>query len=92
RVTAPFAGIIGKRGAMVGQYVQPGQALFSLVPDAQVWITANFKETQIEHMQAGQAVKVSLDAYPDDVFSGFIDSLAPASGSKFSLLPAENAT
>ena len=92
RVTAPFAGIIGKRGAMGGQYVQPGQALFSLVPDAQVWITANFKETQIEHMQAGQAVKVSLDAYPDDVFSGFIDSLAPASGSKFSLLPAENAT
>ncbi|MBB1383077.1 HlyD family secretion protein [Shewanella sp. SR41-2] len=92
RVTAPFSGIIGKRGAMVGQYVQPGQALFSLVPDAQVWITANFKETQIEHMQAGQAVKVSLDAYPDEVFTGFIDSLAPASGSKFSLLPAENAT
>jgi membrane fusion protein (multidrug efflux system) len=92
RVTAPFSGIIGKRGAMVGQYVQPGQALFSLVPDTQVWITANFKETQIEHMQAGQTVKVSLDAYPDDEFSGFIDSLAPASGSKFSLLPTENAT
>tara|TARA_R110002126_G_scaffold9257_14_gene42233 strand:+ start:4223 stop:5317 length:1095 start_codon:yes stop_codon:yes gene_type:complete len=92
RVTAPFSGIIGKRGAMVGQYVQPGQALFSLVPDTQVWVTANFKETQIEHMQAGQSVNVSLDAYPDQVFSGFIDSLAPASGSKFSLLPAENAT
>jgi len=92
RVTAPFAGIIGKRGAMVGQYVQPGQALFSLVPDTQVWITANFKETQIEHMQAGQGVKVSLDAYPDEVFTGFVDSLAPASGSKFSLLPTENAT
>lgn len=92
RVTAPFSGIIGKRGAMVGQYVQPGQALFSLVPDTQVWVTANFKETQIEHMQAGQSVNVSLDAYPDEVFSGFIDSLAPASGSKFSLLPAENAT
>jgi membrane fusion protein (multidrug efflux system) len=92
RVTAPFSGIIGKRGAMVGQYVQPGQALFSLVPDTQVWVTANFKETQIEHIQAGQSVNVSLDAYPDEVFSGFIDSLAPASGSKFSLLPAENAT
>lgn len=92
RVAAPFSGVIGKRGAMVGQYVQPGQALFSLVPDTQVWITANFKETQIEHMQAGQRVKVSLDAYPDDVFIGFVDSLAPASGSKFSLLPTENAT
>ncbi|MDD8061101.1 HlyD family secretion protein [Shewanella metallivivens] len=92
RITAPFSGIIGKRGALVGQYVQPGQALFSLVPDSQVWITANFKETQIEHMQPGQAVKVKLDAYPDEEFKGFIDSLAPASGSKFSLLPAENAT
>ncbi|QDE29921.1 HlyD family secretion protein [Shewanella polaris] len=92
RITAPFSGIIGKRGALVGQYVQPGQALFSLVPDSQVWITANFKETQIEHMQPGQHVKVSLDAYPDDIFNGFIDSLAPASGSKFSLLPTENAT
>ncbi|WP_445775155.1 HlyD family secretion protein [Shewanella sp.] len=92
RITAPFPGIIGKRGALVGQYVQPGQALFSLVPDAQVWITANFKETQIQHMQPGQAVKVKLDAYPDQEFTGFIDSLAPASGSQFSLLPAENAT
>lgn len=92
KITAPFSGIIGKRGALVGQYVQPGQALFSLVPDSQVWITANFKETQIGHMQPGQAVKVTLDAYPDEEFNGFIDSLAPASGSKFSLLPAENAT
>ncbi|GGP49227.1 HlyD family secretion protein [Shewanella saliphila] len=92
QITAPFSGIIGKRGALVGQYVQPGQALFSLVPDSQVWITANFKETQIEHMQPGQTVKVKLDAYPDEDFTGFIDSLAPASGSKFSLLPAENAT
>ena len=92
RVTAPFSGVIGKRGAMVGQYVQPGQALYSLVPDGAVWITANFKETQIQHMQAGQSVQVSLDAFPDKTFIGVIDSLSPASGSKFSLLPAENAT
>ncbi|MDX1282668.1 HlyD family secretion protein [Shewanella colwelliana] len=92
RVTAPFSGIIGKRGAKVGQYVQPGQALYSLVPDGAVWITANFKETQIQHMQPGQPVQVSLDAFPDQTFTGVIDSLSPASGSKFSLLPAENAT
>ncbi|MCH1930864.1 HlyD family secretion protein [Shewanella sp. A25] len=92
RVTAPFSGVIGKRGAMVGQYVQPGQAIYSLVPDGAVWITANFKETQIQHMQPGQSVQVSLDAFPDKTFNGVIDSLAPASGAKFSLLPAENAT
>ena len=91
-VTAPFSGVIGKRGAMVGQYVQPGQALFSLVPDGAVWISANFKETQIQHMQPGQSVQVSLDAFPDKTFTGVIDSLSPASGAKFSLLPAENAT
>ncbi|NRD75604.1 HlyD family secretion protein [Shewanella sp. VB17] len=92
QVRAPFSGIIGKRGAMKGQYVQPGQALYSLVPDDLVWITANFKETQIQHMQAGQQVKVTLDAFPDKSFTGSIDSLSPASGAKFSLLPAENAT
>ena len=92
RITAPFSGVIGKRGALVGQYVQPGQAIFSLVPDGAVWITANFKETQIQYMQPGQPVHVSLDAFPDTTFTGVIDSLAPASGAKFSLLPAENAT
>ncbi|WP_394389853.1 HlyD family secretion protein [Shewanella woodyi] len=92
QVRAPFSGVIGKRGAMKGQYVQPGQALYSLVPDGAVWITANFKETQIQHMQAGQQVKVTLDAFPDKAFTGVIDSLSPASGAKFSLLPAENAT
>ncbi|RTR31329.1 HlyD family secretion protein [Shewanella atlantica] len=92
QVRAPFSGVIGKRGAMKGQYVQPGQALYSLVPDGAVWITANFKETQIQHMQPGQSVQVNLDAFPDKTFTGVIDSLSPASGAKFSLLPAENAT
>ena len=72
--------------------MQPGQALYSLVPDGAVWITANFKETQIQHMQPGQLVLVYLDAFPDKTFTGVIDSLSPASGAKFSLLPAENAT
>ncbi|MBO2676753.1 HlyD family secretion protein [Shewanella algae] len=92
QVRAPFSGVVGKRGAMVGQYVQPGQSLFSLVPDGAVWITANFKETQIQHMQPGQPVQVKFDAFPDKTFTGVIDSLSPASGAKFSLLPAENAT
>lgn len=92
QIRAPFAGVIGKRGALSGQYVQPGQALYSLVPDGAVWITANFKETQIQHMQPGQQVQVYLDAFPDKTFTGVIDSLSPASGAKFSLLPAENAT
>jgi membrane fusion protein (multidrug efflux system) len=92
RITAPFSGVIGKRGALVGQYVQPGQALFSLVPDTGVWINANFKETQIQHMQVGQRVKVSVDAFPGTPFYGVVDSFSPASGSQFSLLPTENAT
>lgn len=92
QITAPFNGIVGKRGALLGQYVQPGQAIYSLVPDNAVWITANFKETQIEHMQPGQEVSVELDAFSNESFIGVIDSLAPASGAKFSLLPAENAT
>ncbi|WP_076415648.1 HlyD family secretion protein [Shewanella sp. UCD-KL12] len=92
QVRAPFSGVIGKRGALKGQYVQPGQALYSLVPDGAVWITANFKETQIQNMQPGQQVQISLDAFPDKTFNGVIDSLSPASGAKFSLLPAENAT
>ncbi|WOT05488.1 HlyD family secretion protein [Shewanella youngdeokensis] len=92
QVTAPFSGVIGKRGALQGQYVQPGQAIYSLVPDNAVWVNANFKETQIAKMQPGQAVSVKFDAYSGELFHGVIDSLAPASGAKFSLLPAENAT
>ncbi|MEZ9196885.1 HlyD family secretion protein [Shewanella sp. 10N.286.54.B9] len=91
-IVAPFSGIIGKRGAQQGQYVQPGQAIYSIVPDDAVWITANFKETQIAHMHAGQTVDVELDAFAGESFIGVVDSLAPASGAKFSLLPAENAT
>lgn len=92
QIRAPFSGVIGKRGAFAGQFVLPGQALYSLVPDGTVWITANFKETQIQHMKPGQSVEVNLDAFPDKTFIGIIDSLSPASGAKFSLLPAENAT
>lgn len=89
---APADGIIGKRSLREGLYVQSGMQVASLVPLQQVWVEANFKETQLQHMQPGQKVEVILDAYPDQPVEGIIDSLAPATGAKFALLPPENAT
>ncbi|MCZ0753276.1 HlyD family secretion protein [Aeromonas enteropelogenes] len=89
---APTDGIIGKRSLREGLYVQSGMQVASLVPLQQVWVEANFKETQLAHMQPGQKVEVILDAYPDQPVEGIIDSLAPATGAKFALLPPENAT
>ena len=89
---APADGIIGKRSLREGLYVQSGMQVASLVPLQQVWVEANFKETQLQHMQPGQRVEVILDAYPDQPVEGIIDSLAPATGAKFALLPPENAT
>ncbi|MFQ2224673.1 HlyD family secretion protein [Aeromonas enteropelogenes] len=89
---APADGIIGKRSLREGLYVQSGMQVASLVPLQQVWVEANFKETQLAHMQPGQKVEVILDAYPDQPIEGIIDSLAPATGAKFALLPPENAT
>jgi membrane fusion protein (multidrug efflux system) len=92
RITAPFAGIIGNRSVQVGQLVQPGAGLAYLIPADGLFVEANFKETQIGRMQPGQAVDIRVDAFPDEVFEGVVDSFAPASGSEFSLLPPENAT
>ncbi|UCA11348.1 HlyD family secretion protein [Aeromonas enteropelogenes] len=89
---APADGIIGKRSLREGLYVQSGMQVASLVPLQQVWVEANFKETQLAHIQPGQKVEVILDAYPDQPIEGIIDSLAPATGAKFALLPPENAT
>jgi membrane fusion protein (multidrug efflux system) len=89
---APADGIIGKRSLRAGLYVQSGMQVASLVPLQQVWVEANFKETQLLHMQPGQKVKVILDAYPGQAVEGIIDSLAPATGARFALLPPENAT
>ena len=89
---APADGIIGKRSLREGLYVQSGMQVASLVPLGQVWVEANFKETQLQHMQPGQKVEVILDAYPDQPVEGIIDSLSPATGAKFALLPPENAT
>ncbi|MGJ0515957.1 MAG: HlyD family secretion protein [Methylomicrobium sp.] len=92
RILAPFNGIIGNRSVQVGQLVQPGSALAYLIPADGLFVEANFKETQIGRMQAGQAVTITVDALPDRRFEGTVDSFAPASGSEFSLLPPENAT
>jgi len=92
RIVAPMAGVIGNRSVQVGQLVKPGNALGFLIPDDGLFVEANFKETQIARMQPGQSVGIYVDAYPDEVFEGALDSFAPASGSEFSLLPSENAT
>lgn len=91
QIVAPVSGRIGKKATHIGEQVQPGEALFTIIPD-QSWLTANFKETQIGRMRPGQAVDVTLDAFPGQHFSGHVDSVAPASGAKFALMPAENAT
>ncbi|MDB5242642.1 MAG: secretion protein HlyD [Spirosoma sp.] len=92
RLAAPIAGKIGRKNVVVGQYVQPGQNLFTIVADSTFWVVANFKETQLEHMQVGQPVNISLDAYPDLDIKGRIASLSDATGARFALLPADNAS
>jgi membrane fusion protein (multidrug efflux system) len=91
-ITAPESGKIGKCNVQPGQYLQPGQALFTIVNDDNFWVVANFKETQIENMKEGQAVEIKLDAYPNQKIEGTISSLSEATGAKFSLLPPDNAS
>lgn len=88
---AAQAGRIVRLTGAKGQYVQPGQNISNFVPDP-LWVTANFKETQITDMRAGQAVDIQIDAYPNRVLHGHVASIQPGSGTAFSLLPAENAT
>jgi membrane fusion protein (multidrug efflux system) len=89
---APTNGRIGKLNLEIGQYVQPGQSLFTVVNDDKFWIVANFKETQIEKMKEGQEAEVKLDGYPDIVIRGKVSSFSLATGAKFSLLPPDNST
>jgi membrane fusion protein, multidrug efflux system len=91
KITAPIDGYVTKEAVAIGDYVQVGQALMSLVPP-RVWVIANFKETQLRNMQPGQAVDVSVDAYPSLKLRGRVDSIQAGSGAAFSLLPPENAT
>jgi membrane fusion protein (multidrug efflux system) len=91
-IRAPIDGVIGNRAVQVGDYVQSAQRLASLVPLDAVYIDANFKETQLARIRTGQAVAISVDALPGRAIEGNVVSLSPASGSVFSLLPADNAT
>jgi membrane fusion protein (multidrug efflux system) len=91
-IRAPFAGVAGNRAGQVGQYVKAGTQLLSLVPLPQVYVTANFKETQLTRMRPGQRAEVTVDAYPDHPLIGRVASFAPGSGAEFSLLPPDNAT
>jgi membrane fusion protein (multidrug efflux system) len=90
-ILAPVSGRIGKKAVQPGEQINSAQQLFSIIPD-ESWVTANFKETQLEHMKAHEPVDIVIDALPDHHFKGYIDSLAPASGNEFALLPADNAT
>ncbi len=90
-VKAPVDGIVSRKTVEKGQIVQGGQPLLALIPLENVWITANFKETQLTHMRPGQRAKVSVDAYGTE-FKGHVDSIAAATGARFSMLPPENAT
>ncbi len=91
-IVAPVDGVVGNRNAQVGQNVQVGQELLSIVPLKDIWVTANFKETQLEHMRPGQPVEVKVDALGGEKFQGKVTSIGGATGAKFSLLPPENAT
>jgi membrane fusion protein (multidrug efflux system) len=91
-VKAPARGIVSRKTVEPGQVIQPGQPLMTIVTLDPVWITANFKETQLEHIRPGQRVTVKVDAYGGRTLSGKVDSIAAATGARFSLLPPENAT
>jgi membrane fusion protein (multidrug efflux system) len=90
-ITAPVAGRITKLTAAKGMYATPGQALTLFVP-RELWVTANFKETQLKLMRPNQRVDLRVDAFPDRILQGHVDSIQAGSGTVFSLLPAENAT
>ena len=91
KLTAPEAGRITKKSVEPGAYVQVGQTLLMVVPE-HVWVTANYKETQLTHMQPGQKVTIKVDAYPGHPFEGHVDSIQSGTGERFSVLPPENAT
>ncbi|HEY0351762.1 MAG TPA: HlyD family secretion protein [Gemmatimonadales bacterium] len=92
RLTAPVSGSIAKRNAESGALVQVGQTLMSVVPDKDVWVTANLKETQTTNVRVGDHAEFTVDAYPGRKFEGRVESLSPATGAKFALLPPDNAT
>lgn len=91
-IKAPTSGIVSRKNIQKGQLVQAGQTLFSIVDNKSIYVTANFKETQLENLRTGEKVDVKVDAYPDEKLEGEIYNFSPATGAKFSLLPPDNAT
>jgi membrane fusion protein (multidrug efflux system) len=92
RITAPVSGFLSRKQVEVGQLVQPGQTLFTIVADTGVWITANYKETQLNTIRVGKPVIFDVDSYGGKEFHGVVESIAAATGAKFALLPPDNAT
>ena len=90
-IRAPVAGVVGARAVRVGQYVRPGGMLLSIVPLADAYVVANFKETQVARLRVGQSVEIHADAFGKDVIKGHVDSFSPATGAEFALIPVENA-
>jgi membrane fusion protein, multidrug efflux system len=90
-ITAAQPGRVVQLSGAAGQYLQPGTTIAMLVPD-DIWVTANFKETQLDHMRPGDKVSLNIDAYPNHAVQGHVASVQSGSGTAFSLLPAENAT
>jgi membrane fusion protein (multidrug efflux system) len=91
-ITAPVDGTVGARTLRIGQYVTAGTQLMAVVPLDAVYVVANFKETQLTHVRRGQPVEVRIDSFRGDRLKGHVDSLSPASGLEFALLPPDNAT
>ncbi len=91
-VTAPIGGLVSRKSVEPGQFIQSGQTLLSITAESDVWVIANFKETQLTHMRAGQDVEFGADSFPGVVFHGKIESLSGATGARFALLPPDNST
>jgi membrane fusion protein (multidrug efflux system) len=92
QIVAPVSGILSRKQVEINQLVQAGQTLFTIVADTGVWVTANYKETQLNDIQAGQPVEIDVDAYGGRTFHGKVESISAATGAKFALLPPDNAT
>ena len=91
-VYAPVSGIVSNMKLQAGEYVNRGTSIFSIISSDRLWIEANFKETQLTWMEVGQKVEISLDAYPNVQWEGFVSTIAPATGAEFAILPPQNAT
>ena len=91
KIYAPEDGTVTKKAVEEGTFVQVGQALMAIVPD-EVWVIANFKETQLDAIRPGQPVDIKVDAYPSKTFKGHVDSIQTGTGARFSMMPPENAT